>query len=553
MSLPTFSKWWRLVACAVALATGGCSTAPPSEADSEHLVGTPHPDSAHDEKRDPDGEPENRTFRRGALWYRIAISGEDLEIAVRLLNPADRTSFFLPASKRGPETTGAISIREAEGPNGNLALRQVTEDRRIDVETASADWVELHYRVDLGAFPDDSSRPHPDVGGGALIVYLSSILVVPSKQVVENIRDIPVEVHAPESWSVLATWARGTESTDDEAKGVHGFVARDTRSLRDAFFVAGKQLRVRKSKRDDLTVAFQPDVRVAGGAKTEKQVTTRLSRIVRTYETQFGNLGETLVYVRPSRGGAATGVRGTAKRNGFVVRLPRRRPLRDAVELLFAHEAFHLWNGHHLIPDPEDEKETRWFKEGVTHYVALKTLRGLDLFDLDDVRRELAKSAFFYRRNPATRGGQASRLDMNRLPYDRGVLLALALDGALAQCTSFETDLRDWLRALLRDGASHYGLQQLSATYEKTAGTNCTRGERIWRRHVRRGLPIEPSPLFERVGLHYLEASTIDDTEVLPIESRRRVFETLFERSRRPTASESRSEANPAPHRPAKR
>lgn len=521
--------WWRLVATAACWCLlGACSAPRTPETGPDEFVGepadrtAPPPGLASDEGRD--GPP----FRKGALWYRIDVSDSRLDITVRLLKPADRSSFFLPTSEHLREPAArAITIRGASGPNGALPLDQIPDEHRLDIDSEGLEWVELGYTVDLDAFPDDAPRPLPDTLSGSVLAYVSSILVVPSKRVVEEIREIPIEIHAPENWKVLASWtARDRRRSKTRDRNVHGFVAADVRELRDAFFVAGAKIQQVRRDDLDLTVAFPSEV-----DRAREPVTSAVGRILRTYRDQFGEIGETLVFVRPAREHGSGRVPGTAKRGGFVVRLPSRRPLRDDVQLLVAHEAFHLWNGHRLTPTPKSEERTRWFKEGVTHYIAIKTLYEIGIFDLEDVRDELAKSAFFYRRNPASQGGRASRLDLHRLPYDRGVLLAVALDDSLARCSSNRHSLSDWIGTLLEDDVDHYDTRRLRSAFDEIAGTGCKMGDRTWRRHVTGRDALDPRRLFERVGLHYLEAESVEETELLPLEGSRRAFESLFDRN----------------------
>lgn len=528
--------WWLVATAAYWCLLGACSAPRAPQTGPDEFVGEPSGRTADPSglasEEDRDGPP----FRKGALWYRIGVSDSTLDITVRLLKPADRSSFFLPTSKHLREPAAhAITIRGASGPNGAVPLDQIPDEHRLDIDSEGLEWVELGYTVDLDAFPDDSPRPLPDSLSGSVLAYLSSILVVPSKRAVEEIREIPIEIHAPEEWRVLASWtARDRRPSKTRDRNVHGFVAEDVRELRDAFFVAGPTIQQVRRDELDLTVAFQSDIH-----RAREPVTSAVARILRTYRDQFGEIGETLVFVRTARQHGSGRIPGTAKRGGFVVRLPSRRPLRDDIQLLVAHEAFHLWNGHRLTPTPESEERTRWFKEGVTHYIAIKTLYEIGIFDLEDVRDELAKSAFFYRRNPASRGGRASRLDLHRLPYDRGVLLAVALDDSLAECSSNRRSLSDWIGTLLEGDVDHYDTRTLRSGFDEIAGTGCTAGNRTWRRHVTGRDSLDPRRLFERVGLHYLEADSVEETELLPLEGSRRTFESLFDRNSRPSPPQS--------------
>ena len=112
--------------------------------------------------------------------------------------------------------------------------------------------------------------------------------------------------------------------------------------------------------------------------------------------------------------------------------------------LLIAHEALHIWNGHRLIPNDSAEESTRWFKEGVTHYLALKSLGADESFVLE----ELARSASNYERNPLSRGASGQAVDEARFPYDFGVLVALTFDALLTDGAQ-DAGLECWLKPLV--------------------------------------------------------------------------------------------------------
>jgi len=512
--------------CGIGCAAG-CATSQTGAEMPDGLVGEP---SRPARTADVSDEPNPETVREGALWYRIAVEGTEFAITLRLLQPARSSSFFLPNPERHQAAaTRALTFEGATGPEGPVPHDQLPDAGRIDVATANHDWVELHYRVDLEAFPDDTPRPAPDIAEETILAYLSSLLVVPSRRIAERIREIPVELHVPRSWNLRATWTRGERAgSDDDGREVHGFVVSDIRALRDAYFVTGPDLSTHQSSDGSVVAIFEPGLDIS-----ESKFVKLVEQIAVAYRERLGDVGPMLVYARSAGTGAAPGLRGTAQRNGFVVDLPERRPLRAEAAILVAHEAFHLWNGHRAIPDPDAEPAVRWFEEGVTHYMAVKTLYEVGRIDFSDVRRQLAESTFYYRHNPASGDGDATRLDIDRLPYDRGMLLALALDGSLYRCTNGTASLASWLGPLIDEEPTHYDAERLKSTYFASAGADCESGRRIWRESVANGGSLEPSRLLDAVGLHYIEASTVEETRVLPLDRNRRLYESLFERDDR--------------------
>ncbi|MFB6374294.1 MAG: hypothetical protein ABEN55_14535, partial [Bradymonadaceae bacterium] len=397
------------------------------------------------------------------------------------------------------------------------------------------------YRIALDAFPRRRDRPTPEFSDGTALVYAPDVLVVPSKRTVDAIRDIPIEVHAPKDWKLLATWPprKREASAADDSRQVSGFVAPDVRSLRDAFLVTGPEIAAVERRGDGAPVTVAD------------RYAALVDRTVRHYRRQFGSVGPVLAYFRTGAGDDSDGVRGTAKRGGFVVRPPPREAGDEPeTALLVAHEAFHLWNGHELVPAPDHEEQTRWFKEGATQYVAIKALYQTGLFDLADVRREIGRSAFYYRRNPAKRGRRASSLDAHRLPYDRGLLLALAFDAALLKCSSGRVSIDDWLNALLDEDARYYDQETLRTTFQRVTDGGCPSGGRIWQRHVQSDGTLDPAKILGSVGLHFLEARTLEGTKVLPVEGHDQLFRRLFSRAETatPPADETATSTHSTPH-----
>ncbi len=523
------------------LVSAGCrsKTSAPADDSPRELVGeptrpTPPPGTSSPARRSEDQPP----IRRGALWYRLELDDEYLAVTARLLEPAAQTSFFLPDSGTDEATReAAFTMQGARGPDGALPVEQSPKQGRLEIETAGQPWVEIAYRVDLTAFPTPSNRATPGFSNGKALVYAPDVLAVPSQQVVSAIREIPIEIHTPTDWTLRATWPQREDkrSQHSQSRRVRGFVAEDVRSLRDAFFVAGADLQTRRlsTEGEPVTVAFGPEL-----GYSRDDVARLVGDTVGLYRRQFGSVGPVLAYFHADNA-ETDGVQGTAKRRGFVVRIDDEAAHPSETALLVAHEAFHLWNGHELVPAPNHDNQTRWFEEGATHYLALKTLFRTGLFDHDALRRELARSAFYYRRNPAARGRKASQLDVHRLPYDRGLLLALRFDAVLTRCTDGTRGIDAWIEALLDRETHFYDPDSLRRTLERVAGDDCARATRIWRQRVASRAPLDPAEIFAEVGLHLLEAPTLEETKLLPVDNRSRLYRRLFSRASTPDKSET--------------
>jgi predicted metalloprotease with PDZ domain len=520
---PTYAWVWVALCAALLCLSQSCQSAPAADDEPfDRLVGqAPGPDVDQPAKR------------RGALWYQLDTHAERVDVHVRLLNPPDRSSFFLPGRWAGrADFAENISITGAHADSGPVPFTISRSEGRIDIEADGAGWIQLDYSVKLRDQADGERRFHPRYGDGVLFAYGPAFIVLPSEQISEQVRDIPIEVRTPEGWSVLTTWHHAQSRPSKAVAGatVHGYVAATPAVLRDAFVATGPDLEVHRQTSDPdaspLTVGFSP-----GAELDRRELGEQIEQIVAAFRRRFGDLGAVTAYVRATEGAHDGRGRGVGRRGGFVVELPPGQPLDDQGLLLVAHEAFHLWNGHHLTPRPAQEKQTRWFKEGVTHYVALQMLVELGLLSRDDVLAELARSASYYQRNPAARSAVATPADFGRLPYDRGVLLAVGLDAALLRDSGGEVGVQTWVGHLIErfgDRDQKYAQSDLRAALVAVSRGADSPAVHLWDASVDSLEPLEPAELFELAGLHWLDGPNRPRTRLLPVKQADSPLDAMF-------------------------
>ncbi len=122
---------------------------------------------------------------------------------------------------------------------------------------------------------------------------------------------------------------------------------------------------------------------------------------------------------------------------------------------LLAHEMFHEWNGHEIrLAQPE--RLGYWFSEGFSDFCARGLLLRAELVTEDEYvelwNRRLSEYAKNPQRNaPASRIEEAFWSDANvgSLPYQRGDLVALLVDRAIASRSGGQRSLDDLMRALV--------------------------------------------------------------------------------------------------------
>lgn len=467
-------------------------------------------------------------MERANLWYRVAAENQSLDVRVRLFAPPERTTFFLPGEWAGrSDYDDAIRIAGARSADGPLEITISRDRGEVEVTSQDAEWVELHYRVELEARSDF----HPQLDRGILVAFGPTFLVTPAQQILERTRSIPLEIVLPDDWSVVSTWPLHGSKPSAATPGhtVHGYVAADTNALRDAFLVAGSTLRTER-RGDDGTL-----VEVAYGPAVEVDVvrfSDWVDSLIGEYRRTYGPAGPVHVYVR-SRTATSEELRGLGRRGGFVVDIPPDAQLSGNTKLLVAHEALHLWNGHLLLPKPEAEPATRWFKEGVTHYLALKMLARSGGIDEEFVLGELATAAGNYSRNPVTAGAKGRHSDRRRHPYDFGLLVALGFDATVTKSNGGRVGVEQWLIELLEAPEKRYDAGSLFAALQRTIqGAGEANGNRAlansWRRRVRGREPIDPRELFEEVGLHWLAARGDRPARLSPLDRAEPLYRTLF-------------------------
>lgn len=107
---------------------------------------------------------------------------------------------------------------------------------------------------------------------------------------------------------------------------------------------------------------------------------------------------------------------GFARPNGIVLQMGKNAASRAADRrLLIAHELFHLFNGENITFDPHDYAQTAWFREGVTQFIALKTLLKLSYLTRDQILEQLSDSL---QNHPS----------LHDDPYTHGVFLSLPIE-----------------------------------------------------------------------------------------------------------------------------
>ena len=175
---------------------------------------------------------------------------------------------------------------------------------------------------------------------------------------------------------------------------------------------------------------------------------------------------------------------------------------------LVAHELFHFWNGTHARPDTTvGEGWYKWFQEGITEYVAVRTLLRLGVMDAAGFIDEVNDAATRHAANPvaarATSAVLAERFwsdeSYRTLPYVRGFLLGFLVDLRIRAATDGAAGIDAWLRRAIRPDLERgpmYDDADLLRALEAVTG----RDEGAWYRAYATG--TEPLPMAEACAAH---------------------------------------------------
>lgn len=157
---------------------------------------------------------------------------------------------------------------------------------------------------------------------------------------------------------------------------------------------------------------------------------------------------------------------------------------------LVAHEHMHTWNAARLgsLPD-EGEALDYWFSEGFTDFLTYRTLLRSGVWSLEEFVAQLNVTFALYAASPV-RNAPNTRIDkefwsdpkVEKLPYQRGLLLAFLWEARLRKATRGRRDLDDVLLAQLKRASANerQGVTVLAAAlfpriYRETGGPELTK------------------------------------------------------------------------------
>lgn len=381
-----------------------------------------------------------------SVRYSVAPVMEDgaltgLVVELRFAGDADGdTRLELPG-----EWAGADSLWRHLGDvrvEGASAVHEAGPDARRILHPAGAPLV-VRYRVSSAyteepAFAYEKARPI--ILPGWFFFHGEGVFAVPDGR-----------AEAPASFAWRGVPAGWTVASDlDHAQGGQPATVQD---ISESVAIGAPDLTVVRREVGDapLRIAFR------GGWQFQPDAFVHAVAAIVDAENRFwGDPGRPFLVPLAPLGGTGGGYsyHGTGRSDAFSIAATSNFSVAQAVHLL-AHEYMHTWNSAALGSLPQtDEALGYWFSEGWTDFYASRVLLGAGLWTAEDYAAELNRVLMRYATSPARTAPNAQVLDrywsdgdFRQMPYDRGHLLALLLDGRIRRETAGRADMDDVLQA----------------------------------------------------------------------------------------------------------
>lgn len=338
------------------------------------------------------------------------------------------------------DTRGGISSKMYPKFSADGSLVPLADDSegRWTVPASAPQAVHIHYDVDLEFTQKIRTG---DLRGG--LFFGNSIYVVNRALFLMSNGAGPkeIELDVPRDFTIASPWTRIGERI---------FRASDNRELSENWTVLGSFPAVEfREGQFRVTFAFP-------GAGKEEQLLLEpvFQPVLHEYLRVFPHTPATHLYFAFFHGAEDNG-------EGYLnsTTLTMADPVTDKNRILWtnllAHELFHHWNGGLLVP--EDDQKTSWFSEGVTEYVANRTISRAGLISEDLFLKKLETHVAMYDYwmwappfQKFTLETAGSDKDFNRpAVYSGGVVAAFCLDTIIQQRTSGAKTLDDLLQLMM--------------------------------------------------------------------------------------------------------
>ena len=305
----------------------------------------------------------------------------------------------------------------------------------------------------------ESVRHRPHVNSSYLEISTANGLVHPRLDLAQPV-DCTFEWRLPSGWALATTFGTTVSRGSVDRQRFRG----PWNDVANAMFAAG-DFRLARSRMagGELVIAIRGKFGFSDSEANEKIV--KLIRLERQFwrDNNFPYFVVTLAPYGPGQSGTG----GGGFTNAFNLYASSDGPFSSGLLSLLSHETFHTWNPLKMGRIRSPQENTNWFTEGFTTYYQdlLLWQAGLigDAQYLDAVNRFVRDYHFSPARNAALqeiisrpRHDQA----MGRIPYERGAMIALWLDGEIRRRSNGKSSLDPLMRELFDERKRHPDLSK---------------------------------------------------------------------------------------------
>ncbi len=381
---------------------------------------------------------------------------------------SDSSATWLVVTREwGGVDTGGDDLANAAawGPAGETLVVTHPQPNRWRVQHAPGAAIRFTYEIPANANQDDSSpKTHrrPIVNERLFHMYGDVGLAWPDGLDEAAKRRISVAWidFEPAGWRVASSFGTGTRPRT---------FSTSLAQLHSSVWMAGDiDVMRRDIKGRPLWIAAQ-----RGPWTFQLSEFAAMSHTIVRMERQFFddyNYPFYLITLVPT-GKAGTGshsLGGTGLTNSFSLCMIPDTPLHADlgagmnVAALLAHEMFHQWDGHTIVPaDPEEL--CYWFTEGFTDFYMRRLLHRNGLVSNDDFAAHVNKklsglwtTEVHAAPNARIQADFWKSPAVQRLPYLRGDVIAMIVDHAIRIRSGGKRSLDDLMRELVRDAKAHH-------------------------------------------------------------------------------------------------
>lgn len=314
---------------------------------------------------------------------------------------------------------------------GNWLLAGVLPGEQVTVQY---DLVTTHtdYNWDHVGGSDEAAFSN----GDGLFFTGYTLFIVPDVE----LRDIRVNFSLPAGWQASTPWER---------TGEQRFKVESGRYLLNNCFMLG-------THREETIRVEGMEMRIAMSNKISYAlplVQQAMKKLIPAYRELFGGIPAPVYLVAMSEERMTD---GSAFRRSFS------QIFADSIQesgmatwaYIMAHEIFHLWNGHAILPAGQEE----WFKEGVTDYMTNVMMRRTGLISdeimyrkLEHMTRRYWLDRFWQRDTLSIRETGNHKEQLRFGVYGGGAVVGIALDAEMRAATGNEKGMYDLMRNLFRE------------------------------------------------------------------------------------------------------